>query len=80
MLTEVKARTVSETLDYVVAKALVNTFAVTRPRNLVTHRLKWRTRHCWMRWPKCLQTLRPTTFCETVGDVEADVSTRCITA
>ena len=39
--------------------------------HLPTHRV--RLRHCSRRWPTRKQRLRPTTFCETVGDLEAVV-------
>ena len=42
-------------------------------RHLPTHRARLRPRHCSRRWPTREQRLRPTTFCETVGAVEAVV-------
>ena len=42
-------------------------------RHLPTHRARLRPRHCSRRWPTREQAFRPTTFCETVGHVEAVV-------
>ena len=42
-------------------------------RHLPTHRARLRPRHCSRRWPTREQRFRPTTFCETVGHVEAVV-------
>ena len=42
-------------------------------RHLPTHRARLKPRHCSRRSPTREQRLRPTTFCETVGDVEAVV-------
>ena len=39
--------------------------------HLTTHKARLRPRHCSRRWPTHYQRLRPTTFCETVGDVQA---------
>ena len=40
-------------------------------RHLTTHKARLTPRHCSSRWPTRYQRLRPTTFCDTVGDVEA---------
>ena len=42
-------------------------------RHLPTHRARLRPRHCSRRWPTREQRFRTTTFCETVGHVEAVV-------
>ena len=40
-------------------------------RHLPTDNARVRPRHCSRRWPTRYKRLRPTTFCETVGDVMA---------
>ena len=40
-------------------------------RHLPTHKARLKPRHCSRRFPTRLQRFRPTTFCKTVGDVQA---------
>ena len=56
-------RTLADTLEKKTGQA----------RHLPTHRKSLRPRHCSRRWPTREQRFRPTTFCETVGHVQAVV-------